>query len=117
MANNNHPITPSPELVAQIRSDALHRSDGQLDYELRLIHAGYCAGADQELEVCCKWLRNCLSEELHEAAQELRTARRPKPPSLKEQALEQLKRVDSDLRQHGIINTDFIRRALESLPS
>ena len=38
------------------------------------------------------------------------------PPSLKEQTLEQLKCVDSDLRQHGIINTDFIRRALESLP-
>jgi len=48
---------------------------------------GHCAtyweiaqwGADQELEACCEWLN--ADPEL---AQELRTSRRPKLPSLKE---------------------------------
>ena len=43
--------------------------------------------------------------------------RPPAPPSLKEQALEQLKCVDADLRKQGIINTDKIRLALEALPN
>ena len=40
---------------------------------------------------------------------------RPELPSLREQALEQLKCVDADLRKQGIINTDKIRCALERL--
>ena len=69
-------------------------------------------GADQELEACCEWL---YSRCLIGGASELFAARRPKPPSLKEQALEQLRALD----QHGALdcNTDKIRRALEVLPN
>ena len=42
--------------------------------------------ADQELEACCEWLGGYTSDRM--AIYFLRAARRPKPPSLKEQALE-----------------------------
>jgi hypothetical protein len=53
-----------------------------------------------------------------EASQDLRTARRPKPPSLKEQAFKALQfvewRLDLPLHNHcNAIHT--IRRALEAL--
>jgi hypothetical protein len=46
----------------------------------------------------------------------LRSAWRPKPPSLKEQALEQLACIQTDLNKFGMgISTNTIRRALEAL--
>jgi len=72
-------------------------------------------GADQELEACCEWLK---SEGYSGTVIELRDRRRPKPPSLKEQALEQLGSIQTDLNKFGMgISTDTIRRALEALPS
>jgi hypothetical protein len=71
--------------------------------------------ADQELEACVAWLDGYEREGW--AAQELRATRRPKPPSLKEQALEQLVCIQIDLNKFGMgISTDTIRRALEALP-
>jgi len=70
-------------------------------------------GADQELEACCEWIG---SEGLAGyTSRELRAARRPKPPSLKEQALEALKHAEEGWRP---VPDDcaLIRRALESLP-
>jgi hypothetical protein len=73
-------------------------------------------GADTELEACCKWLDN-----FRELGEELRAARRPKPPSLKEQALQALYRFDDTEGHEGLtpeqIAEDFvlIRRALEQL--
>jgi hypothetical protein len=70
-------------------------------------------GADTELEACVNWLdREGWSGE----SRHLRTARRPKPPSLKEQALEQLACIQTDLNKFGMgISTNTIRRALEDL--
>ena len=45
--------------------------------------------SDQELEACCEWL---VQEGYIDAPCRLRTARRPKPPSLKDQALEAAQR-------------------------
>ncbi len=45
-------------------------------------------GADQELEACCEWLSSKTISE--RKIPELRAARRPKPPSLKEQALSEV---------------------------
>jgi hypothetical protein len=74
-------------------------------------------GADCELVACCKWL-NGGSEIDYDTAALLRAARRPKPPSLKEQALADfdwmvgrtLGRPEFDER------SERIRRALEQLP-
>jgi hypothetical protein len=62
-------------------------------------------GADQELEACCEWLDERV---VLNGSTALRHARRPKPPSLKEQALAALKDDDIDVY--------LIRRALEALP-
>jgi hypothetical protein len=76
-------------------------------------------GADQELEACCEWLdtEKILTKD-GGYIRKLRDARRPKPPSLKEQALEALQFVDEklDLPLHNHCNAiHTIRRALEAL--
>jgi hypothetical protein len=70
-------------------------------------------GANAELEACCEWLeKNCGRWEIRAS---LRTARRPKPPSLKEQALDELHiSFDRGYLKEGAADT--IRRALEALP-
>ncbi len=70
-------------------------------------------GADQELEACCEWLRSSLPGYDKHYADCLHTARRPKPPSLREQALEALDRMD---QLPTAEDQHIIRRALESLP-
>jgi hypothetical protein len=106
---DQHLITPPPELVKKIFGDALRGSDGQHDYELRLIHAAYASGADQELEACCGFI-GC--EHSVAWSGKLRDARRPKPPSLKEQALAVLDDWASCLDG---AHKNTIRRALEAL--
>ena len=119
-----HPITPPPELVAQWVEYA-----GLVGInEYQLIHLATQAarwGSDQELEACCEWLANARNHTLswNEATNysaNLRHARRPKPPSLKEQAkfaAAVLRSPDetcsiAELQQHW----HTICNALESLP-
>ena len=84
--NTEHPITPSPELVTSLRNSAPHGiRDAGVTRELWLINHAYAAGADQELEACCTVLDGLAYEEAI-GRDQLRAARRPKPPSLKEQA-------------------------------
>ena len=86
-----------------------------LGEEERVI-AAFCAGADQELEACVNWLDDTDCEDPREVAQRLRAARRPKPPSLKKQALAQLREVNAMLQfQTTGGETSAIRRALEAL--
>jgi hypothetical protein len=69
-------------------------------------------GADHELDACCEWL--CTVERWKTVAEGLRAARRPKPMSLKEQALAEL--VDA-YDEDKIDDTAFdtIHRALKQL--
>jgi hypothetical protein len=69
-------------------------------------------GADQELEACCEWLARNYN--YPRADHPLRAARRPKPPSLKEQALKALTAIEGDFNTVGD-RADTIRRALEAL--
>jgi len=107
MTNQEHPITPPPELVEQWADMLSSRSD----------HAVFSLaaqwGANQELDECCMWIRKEKSVLM---AEQLDIARRPERPSLKEQALEQLGCIQTDLNKFGMgICTDTIRRALEQL--
>ena len=92
---NQHPITPPPELIEQWMQ--AHSTK----YDLARHAAQW--GADTELEACCGAL-----DELNDGfwSETLRAIRRPKPPSLKEQALE---RCNDYIDPDGII-----RRALEA---
>ena len=111
MSDNNHPITPPLELLKYWEDQ--HFDEGE-NYDVMLIQA-YQAGADQELEACLEWLNNTDVDDSQEAAKDLRAARRPKPPSLKKQALIHLESFAGSMHTLGM-DTDMIRRALESLP-
>jgi hypothetical protein len=104
-----HPITPPPELV-QAWSDEALTASGM--FEVKMNFATYAArwGSDQELKACCEWVK---SKQTYWAHDELRASRRPKPPSLKEQALEAMHR---NWNPHNNDDFDTIRRALEQLP-
>ena len=110
MTDQQHPITPPPELFKQWEGDILNERDN-VDHVLDCAwRNGFQAGADQELEACCGW----LSDEL---AAYLRDRRRPNQPSLKEQALGALYAIATgadDTREfHRDIET--IKAALEQL--
>jgi hypothetical protein len=114
MSNETFPITPPPELFAQWEDDILESRDN-VDYVLDCAwRNGFQAGADQELEACCEWLKT--KEWIHpEFSDELRDLRRPKPPSLKKQALLAIDTAVADGRLSPDVS-NVVRRALEHIP-
>ena len=83
-------------------------------------------GADAELEACCEWLRRNVKTftaaahlEAQRRSDELRAARRPKPPSLKDQALARTDAILNDPNRALLIEVretlELNRRALEAL--
>lgn len=133
-----HPITPPPELVKQWLAEIWHEgtpvsvaaSDlhiateaARWGYEQR--GADIQKARDEELEACCEWLTTKVMTKPWETVPrpvlvtalvlELRAARRPKPQSLKEEALEALKHAEEGWRPVPA-DCAIIRRALESLP-
>jgi hypothetical protein len=74
--------------------------------------------ADQELEACVEWLEQGpfgFSVAANDLVKQLRAARRPKPPSLAGQALEQYKQVEDILFHQDVIPAGCIRAALNRL--
>ena len=111
VANYMNRIQPPPELVEQWanHSASVHRENGTYEHhELAIATQSARWGADQELEACIK-----LLSDLGGDGEMIRRYRRPKPPSLKEQALEALDEEHADMR---IQNYKLIRSVLESLP-
>jgi hypothetical protein len=107
-----HPITPPLELVQQWVDAYFGGTVAQTNFHLDLANRAVQWGADQELEACCEWLRS--KNILEPAIDALRAKRRPKPPSLKEQALDELHiSFDRGYLKEGAADT--IRRALEQL--
>ena len=130
---DQHPIIPSYEQAKLWAAEAIKRGEGwrtngiyerdianfaarwgadqQLKLDADQIAQAYAAGADQELEACCEWLKGTAHIGIDF---ELLHARRPQPPSLKEQALAEL--VDAyDEDKIDDSTYDTIRRALEQL--
>jgi hypothetical protein len=116
---NQHPITPPPELWEQWYESA---DDASEDVIEAVATQAARWGADQELEACVKWIEDCGYHP--SVPEDFRNARRPKPPSLKEQALKGLDDISqfalgqlegtSDYEEYKKI-ADKIRRALEQL--
>jgi hypothetical protein len=94
-----HPITPPPELVEQW---AHLPADWNT---VAFLIAQW--GADAELEACCEWLQD---PDLNVDTYKLCADRRPKPQSLKQQALLVLDDANLDAAHHNIL-----LRALEQL--
>jgi hypothetical protein len=111
-----HPITPPPELMSKWCYE-----DGEEIKSSPRWFFSVCAkaaqwGADQELEACLRLVEIDAGEDAYDFARYIRAARRPKPPSLKEQALAALD--DAIMRGDCITISDAlptIRRALEQL--
>ena len=105
--SNHSPIpSPSPSLIARWWDEA--KQNAKYDEPIGPLVATQAArwGADMELEACCELVPGLTNY--------LRDARRPKPPSLKEQALHEL----NDVYNRDKIDDstyDTIRRALEGL--
>lgn len=135
--NKMAPITPPPKLVEQWLTEfygpqsmprmapgemVLHvaavaarwGADQQLRLDAEQINQAWQKGADQELEACCKWLPKLPPW----SADDLRKHRRPKPTSLKEQALGALYAIATGVDGTREFRQDLetIKQALESLP-
>jgi len=104
----DHAIPPR-ELVEQWASEKCYDERDWL-YELHIANRAAQWGADQELEACCEWMKLEGHEHEHEA---LLAARRPKPPSLKEQALALLDKAEDP--SWDINDFSIVRKALEQL--
>jgi hypothetical protein len=104
-------ITPPPELVQQWGHNAnlsgVPHNDEHWAYEQHIATRAAQWGADQELEACLRLVEIDGGEDAYDFARYIRAARRPKPPSLKQQALD---RCNDYIDPDGII-----RRALEAL--
>jgi hypothetical protein len=110
---SNYSLIPSPppELVEQWRKGGPSYAIANNAYEHYIATQAARWGADQELEACDEWL---FKDGYDVTSARLRAARRPKPPSLKEQALAVL---DHTQKGYGLaeVDLDTIRRALEQL--
>ena len=112
----NHPITPTPELVHQWHREACKDPYNTGTFFMSKTLNYMCAraaqwGADQELEACC-----ALLDKFNDGfwCDELRAGRRPKPPCLKERSLKHLEVMERDRHYLPEILQD-LRRALEQL--
>ena len=132
MTNKQHLITPPPALVKQWDGHGKSLSDAAQILATQAAQWGWVQrgaaneaelqrAADQELEACLKWLA-WESPATAEWVNRLRIARRPKPPSLKEQAQEALEKWADDEYGPGVVfhkglDVGLLRRALEALPN
>ena len=128
MTDQSFPITPPDALRTQWRTEApIYRDFGvgrenwlmnraaQWGWDQRgtINEAQLQERADQELEACVNWL---IENQNPRWAHALRAARRPKPPSLKEQALAALNVIE-DKMLGPTTEEILIRKALEALPN
>ena len=117
---DQHPIAPPSELLSKWENEILKRYE---NVDVQLLNA-YQAGADAELDACCGWIESLCGlgglmtsvKFRCEVSDRLRAARRPKPLSLKQQALADLDTIEThDRAGYQIADLSNIRRALEQL--
>jgi len=110
----DHPVKVPAELVRQwIDSNIEEHTERLLVHNVANRAAQW--GADQELEACCEWLRS--KDILEPAIDALRSARRPKPPTLAEQGCDALDAYIYGNPDHGDKQNTYntIRAALNRL--
>ena len=133
-----HPITPPPELVQQWMrvghmdiapfhlAQALATQAARWGFDQRTawsaawLEARLQEARDEELEAIIHWIVTgpygaSIATSAPNLVADLRVARRPKPPSLKEQALKALDEMNAPLGNVTASRCDTIRRALEQL--
>jgi hypothetical protein len=119
----SNPITPPPELVQQWLEELYGGPVSVISpFDKRVLIAAAQWGADQQLLKDAKWLDQNALNELHlkitPIGESLIEIMRPRPLSLKEQALAALDTEPEDGKELIVFDTDqvnIIRRALEQL--
>jgi hypothetical protein len=118
---SDHPITPPPELIGRWEEDWHHSKVKHIELEDYIATCAAQWGADQELEACCAIaLTDPVCGTKHQRSvlvRHMREQRRPKPPSLKEQALTALRAValGANNAREQYLDLETIRQALEQL--
>jgi hypothetical protein len=110
MTNQQHPITPPYELI----EEWIEQFKG--DHPIYIATQAAQWGADQELEACCEWFQEFYKTEswVKHDLKHFRNARRPKPPSLKQQALMAIDTAVADNRLSADV-ANVVRQALEQI--
>lgn len=102
-------ITPPDELRRQWQSESpfkvisVEREDYMIDRASKW-------AADQELDACCEWMD---TQSLHLDGSYLHADRRPRPPTLKEKALESLEKIENNVATY--LDAAIIKDALQKL--
>jgi hypothetical protein len=119
---DNHPITPPLELVRKwCARKNMYETYDQFWFNIATQAARW--GADQELDACCKVFEFnsvCGTKfQRRSSVRDLRDKRRPKPPSLKEQAFTAMLHLQksAETSMDTIEAVHIICRALEALPN
>ena len=116
----SHPITPPPELVVEWADTIYQQTEDDDQRDLYVATRAAQWGADQELEACCAIALTdpvCGTNQRSVLVRHMREQRRPKPPSLKEQALTALRAValGANNAREQYLDLETIRQALEQL--
>ena len=126
LMNQDYPVPPA-ELVEQWFDEFwLDGVEAAVDgRDIHMVTQAARWGADQELEACCEWLRRQNLVTHCALIPSLRAARRTKPPSLKEQALDALESADGadfpfvatvlTADQHALIRAELVLRRVRAL--
>jgi hypothetical protein len=108
---------PPPELVRQWMHESNHNDP--IIPQVAAFAAQW--GADQELDACCEWFQEFYNTEswVKHDLKHFRATRRPKPPTLKEQAIKDLDDLEVNLKDFGMgfVPITNLRKALEALPN
>jgi hypothetical protein len=98
-------LTPPPELVRQWFTEwHCDESIDEVDSKIYLANRAAKWGADIELEACCEWLDG-NNPHTDAVIADLRAARRPRPLTLAEEALEALDKCGR--RGHYVTDSDY----------
>ena len=127
MTEQLHPIVPPLELVRQWLSEFYDSPTAPGESTIHIATRAAQWGAEQELEACCSFLEKEYpfqfeaKWECTRASDDLRAARRPRLQTLKQQALQELDKVDmlwatKEFGKETLNSLDTIRKALEALP-
>lgn len=103
-----HPITPPPPELVQQWCRKWTDADGDFCRYLDTQAARW--GADQQLQMDANWVTLQMSNQV--SGERLIAEMRPKPLSLKKQAIEILDDIDTQL---DAVHYNILRRALETL--
>jgi hypothetical protein len=103
---DNHPITPTLKLFRKWTEYRGNECEDQFWWRIATQAARW--GADQELDACYQEV-----QKVYGVGSWLRSLRRPKPPSLKQQALALLDKAEDP--SWDINDFSIIRKALEQL--